>query len=201
MNHVARFHSWVSVWPQERMFCATQTCRHSPPRSNPPLYLSFSRFFLFALFTPWHLSMSRFPPTSRTCNPYASPTPSLSSARCPAGLTHWEVMHCGMQLPPPPFPLLWSHIPFCLIIICWHGNEITGVMGKGHWEIEAHWCHSFFLSFEVKPESNSCVQGIWTERENRENTKKKDKFKKCKPGTFSAAIFLRSDYLRHLMLI
>lgn len=125
---------------------------HSPPRSNPLLYLAFSHFFCsLVLFTPWHLSMSQFPPTSRTCNPYVYPTPSLSSARCPAGLMHGEVMHCGMYPPPTPLPPcsgVTSHSASSSFADM--GMRLQGVMGKGHWEIEAHWWHPFLLSSGVK---------------------------------------------------
>jgi len=124
----------------------------SPPRSNSLLYLAFSRFFCFVLFfcslglfTLWHLFMSQFPPTSRTCNPYISPTPSLSSARCPAGLTDWEVMHCGMYPPsflpaPESHPILPHHH---LLIWEWdyRGLWVRGIERLKHIDETHSFCH------------------------------------------------------------
>lgn len=175
--------------------------QHIHSRSNSLLYLAFSRFFFFSffgLFTLWHLSMSQFPPTSRTCNPYVFPTPSLSSARCPAGLTHWEVMHCGMLTPPPPLPAPESHpiLPHHRLLI-WEW-DYRGLWVRGIERLKHIW-HPFLLSSGVKPAVQLRRRPLeWTltektEEVNRENKRKLEKrfqnnTKKCKFEAFSEVV-------------
>lgn len=130
-THVARFHLWVSVWPQERVdismlmhanadtVASTRVCtddqhakthhfqqraeRHSvPPRCHPPPLPILPG-------TPPH---RRCQPASKTCNLHSDPLPAAAGPDMLSGNARWH----GLAYPPP------STVAAAVlqIAICWH---------------------------------------------------------------------------------